>query len=237
MFHRLIVLACITLLAACASSSPPRTDPLADLLGNAKVVDAPTKGVTGAKGKTLALIVSTSSETQIKHREEIDNRYVEGYVKSSEPRSYPAVKSMYDSVAPRKLIEGTLTELRSRFKNVEIVNDLAEFRERRLDVAAVVDVGMEYKGSSGPTQNAAEYTTDITLYFFDPQLRRIGTASGIAKDAGSRSNTGDIASAFLNPFGASPGPDQIVKPLVDAELRSRQEAFKKLRASLDELVR
>lgn len=237
MLARLFTLAFVALLSACTYTSPPRTDPLADLLGSSKVVEAPTKGVAGAKAKTLALIVSTSSETQIKAREEADTRYVEGYVKSSEPRSYPAVKAMYDSVAPRALIETTLLELRSRFKSVVVVNDFAEFRERKLDLAAVVDVGIESKGSSSPSQNAAEYTTDVSLHFFDTQLRRVGIASGIARDAGSRSNTGDVVSAFLNPFGASPGPDQIVKPLVEAELRSRQEAFKKLRASLDELVR
>jgi hypothetical protein len=236
MLTRVFCLAISVLLTACSYQSPPRTDPLADLLGGIKPVDAPVRGVMGAKDKTLALIVSTSSETQIKAREELDTKYVEGYIKSWEPRSYPIVKAMYDSVAPRALIEGTLLELRSRFKNVVVVNDFADFRDRKLDIAAVVDLGIEGKYKSNPAENAAAYITDITLHFFDPQLRRLGIASGIGSDAGSRSNASDLKYLF-NPFLPGPRPEELVKPLIDAELRSRQAAFQKLKASLDEVVR
>lgn len=167
MLRYIHVLSLCVLLAACAAQSPPRTDPLADLVGNAKITDSPTRVITDAKTKSLALIVSTSAETQIKHRENSDKQYLEGYVKTWESKSYNAVKTLQDSVSPRKLVETVVSELRQRFKNVTVVADLAEFKERSHDVAAVVDVGMGYN------------------------------ANGKATEYGERSNVGDIAKAFL----------------------------------------
>lgn len=235
MIRYLVVLIVSALLASCAFQSPPRTDPLADLVGGARIADSPTRAITDAKSKSLALIVSTSSETQIKHREEIDSRYLEGYIKSWEPRSYGTVKSMYESVSPRKLIDTVVAELRQRFGNVSVVGDLAEFKEGNHDVAAVVDVGMEYKANSNLAKNSAEYTTDVNLYLFDRQIRKIGVAGGKATEYGERDNS-DAAKYLLNPFLASTPPQEIVRPLVEAERKSRISAFKLLGASLDQIV-
>lgn len=227
---RLLAASFALLLAACAVHSPPRTDPLADLVGNAKIVDSPMRVVADAKSKSLALIVSTSSETQIKHREEEDKKYLEGYIKSYKPGSYPAVKAQNDSVSPRKLIETVVIDLRPRFKSVTVVADLAEFRERNLDVAAVVDVGMEYNVGSSIAKNSGEYTTDVSLIMFDKQIRKIGVANGKATEYGERSNFGDIVGM------SSPPPEEVMRPLVEAEIKSRANAFTRLNASLDQLV-
>lgn len=235
MFRSLIVLILCIFASACATQSPPRTDPLADLVGGARITESPTRTITDSKSKSLALIVSTSSEAQIKHREEIDNRYLEGYVKTFESRNYGVVKAMYESVSPRKLIDTVVAELRQRFKTVSVVSDLAEFKESSHDVAAVVDVGMEYKANSNLAKNSAEYTTDIGLYLFDRQIRQIGIASGKATEYGERDNS-DAAKYLLNPFLASTPPQEIVRPLVEAERKSRVSAFKMLGASLDQIV-
>lgn len=233
---RLAILSCVLFATACTYQTPPRTDPLADLLGGAKVADAPNRTISDAKSKRLALIVSTSSETQIKSREDADKQYLEGYIKSWEPRSYGPVKAQQDSVGPRKLIDGVVAELRSRFQSVTVVSDLAAFREQGLDVAAVVDIGMEAKGSSTPAANIAEYTTDVTLIFFDPQIRKIGTASGKATERGERSNAGDMGRALLL-FLPDPKPEEVMEPLIRAEQKSRASAFQLLRASLSEIVK
>lgn len=231
----LVVIAFCTFLAACSYQTPPRTDPLADLLGGAKVADSPNRTITESKKKRLALIVSTSSETQIKAREESDTKYLEGYVKTWESRSYGPVKALQDSVSPRKLVEGVVAELRSRFQTVTVVSDLAAFRDQGLDVAAVVDIGMEAKASSSLAANTGEYTTDVTLIFFDPQIRRIGVASGKATETGTRSNTGDIGKALLL-FLPDPKPEAMIEPLIRAEQKSRAAAFQQLRTSLNALV-
>lgn len=236
MLLRIFVLMFCALLAACAAQSPPRTDPLADLVGNVKIADSPTRVITDSKTKSLALIVSTSSETQIKHREEVETKYLEGYVKAFEPRSYNAVKSLQDSVGPRKLVDTVVSELRQRFKNVTLVADLAEFRERNHDVAAIVDLGMEYHANSNLSKNSAEYTTEVSFIFLDRQMRKIGNVSGKATEYGERSNAGDIKYLF-NPFLASPAPDEVLRPLVEAEKKSRASAFRLLNTSLDKFVK
>lgn len=235
MLRLLVVSILCVFVSACTFQSPPRTDPLADLVGGAKVIDAPFRTIIDSKTKSLALIVSTSSETQIRHREEIDSKYLEGYIKVHEPRSYNTVKSMYESVGPRKLIDSVVSELRQRFKTVSVVNDLVEFRDGAYDVAAVVDIGMEYKANSNLAKNSAEYTTDIGLHLFDRQIRRIGLASGKATEYGERDNSGD-AKYLVNPFLASPPPEDYVRPLVEAERKSRGSAFRLLGASLDQIV-
>lgn len=235
MMRRIFTLGFCALLGACTFQSPPRTDPLADLVGGARIADSPNRTIPEAKSKSLALIVSTSSEAQIKHREEIDNRYLEGYIKSFESRSYGTVKSMYESVSPRKLIDTVVAELRQRFKSVSVVGDLAEFRDGNHDVAAVVDLGMEYKANSNLAKNSAEYTTDVSVYLFDRQIRKIGVAGGKATEYGERDNSGD-AKYLLNPFLASPPPEEIVRPMVEAERKSRVSAFRMLGASLDQIV-
>lgn len=233
--HIFVLLFCV-LLAACASQSPPRTDPLADLVGNSKIVDSPMRLVTNAKTKSLALIVSTSSETQMKHRENFDKQFLDGYVKSWKPESYSAVKALQVSVSPRKLVETTVSELRQRFKSVTVVADLAEFKERNFDVAAVVDVGIEHKISSNPSKTAGEYTTDISLIMFDRQIRKIGVVSGKASEYGERSNAEDVIKGF-SLVSRDPTPDEQIRPLVEAEKKSRVSAFGLLNASLDQLVK
>lgn len=229
----LILAVCIV--SGCASQSPPRTDPLADLLGGAKVTDSATRQVTNAKSKTLALIVSTSSETQMKFREKNESTYLEGYVRPSEPASYNVMKSLFESVGPRKLIDTVLAELRPRFSKVVVVSDLAAFREQGLDVAAVVDIGMEAKGTSSVVKNAAEYTTEVVLIFFDKQIQRIGIAKGRATETGERSNTGDFMRGLLLVL-PDPKPEDTMGPLIVAERKSRAAAFVQLRESLDAII-
>ena len=235
MSNRILVVLMSTLLAACAFQSPPRTDPLADLVGKAKIVDSPARTVTEGKTKTLALIVSTSAETQIKHREETDTKYLDGYIKSYQSGSYNTIKSMQQSVGPRKLIDTVVSELRQRFKTVTVVADLAEFRERNQDVAAVVDVGMEYSTSSGISSVSGAYTTDVSIIFFDRQIRKIGIASGKATESTERSNADENIKAFFLVFADTP-PEEQYKPFMNAEQKSRTSAFKLLNTSLDHLV-
>ena len=169
------------------------------------------RSVTQAQAKALALIVSTSAETQMKHREEMDTKYREGYVKTFKSGSYNTIKSMQDSVGPRKLIDTVVTELRQRFMSVTVVADLAEFRERSEEVAVVVDVGMEYNISSGLSKTSSEYTTDISLIMFDRQIRKIGVAAGRATERGERDNAEDNLKAFLLVFPDTPPEEQIRK--------------------------
>lgn len=235
MIQRILVLALCLLTPACVMHSPPRTDPLADLVGGAKIPDSPTRTITESKSKSLALIVSTSSETQIKHREEMDNRYLVGYIQTFKPASYNNVKAMYDSVSPRKLIDTVVAELRQRFKTVSVVGDLAEFKDGKHDAAAVVDVGMEYKANSGPTGNSAVYTTDISLHLFDREIRKIGIASGKATENGEYDGSADFAKAFVLVVPHTKDED-VLRPMVEAERKSRISAFKLLSASLDQIV-
>jgi hypothetical protein len=231
----IIVLLFAAFLTACAYQSPPRTDPLADLLGGLKVVDSPERAIPESKKKRLALIVSTSSETQIKAREEGHKMYLD-YVRGHKSDRYQAVKELQESVGPRLLIETAVAELRKRFGSVTVVSDLAAFREQGYDYAAVFDIGMEASGSSTPMKNAAEYTTDIALIFFDRQIRRIGLAQGKATETGERSNAGDMAKALLL-FVPDTNVDEVMQPLIQAERKSRIAAFLKLGTALDALIR
>ena len=235
MFRRIFILSLCALLAACAAQSPPRTDPLADLVGKTKIADSPTRVIADAKSKSLALIVSTSAETQIKHREEMNTKYLEGYVRTFESQSYNAVKSLQDSVGPRKLVDTIVSELRQRFKNVTVVADLAEFNERNQDVAAVVDVGMEYNSKSDFAANSGDFTTDVSLFMFDKQVRKIGIATGKATESWRRSNAEDIAKGLLLVFPDT-RPEEHIRPAVEAERKSRTSAFRMLNTSLDRLV-
>jgi len=86
------------------------------------------------------------------------------------------------------------------------------------------------------SKNSAEYTTDVSLFIFDKQVRKIGTANGKATEYGERSNVGDMAKAFLLVL-PDPTPDEIMRPLVEAERKSRVSAFGLLNASLDQLIK
>lgn len=235
--HKLLLIAFIAMtLGGCAHQTPPRADPLADLLGSVKLVESPTRTVEQAGRKRAALIVSTSAETQFKFREDGNKQYLEGYIRTWEPGSYRAVKSLQDSVGPRQLVDSVMAELRPRFASVTVVNDFAAFRQQGLDVAVVMDVGMEGKTTNTPAKLEADYTTDVTLIFFDPQIRRIGTATGKATERGERSGVADMAKALLL-FLPDPKPEDILSPLVAAEKKSRETAFTRLRESMNALVR
>ena len=236
MFRHYLVLMSSVLLAACAAQSPPRTDPLADLVGNFKVIDSPTKIITEAKTKSIAIIVSTSADTQIKHREEMNKKYLDGYVRTFESGSYNAVKLQQESVGPRILIDTVVAALQQRFKSVTVVADLADFKEQSQDLAAIVDVGMEYGANSNVSKNSAEYTTEVSLILLDRQIRKIGIVNGKATEYWERSNVGDIKYLF-NPFLASPAPDELMRPFVEAEKKSRASAFRLLNTSIDILVK
>jgi hypothetical protein len=223
------------MLAGCAYQTPPRVDPIADLVGGMKVVESPDRTIDAAKTKRLALIVSSSTETQFKFREENTKQYLE-YVKNWESKSYSNMKAMHESIGPRLLTETVVTQLRKRFGNVTVVSDLVAFREQGFDIAAVFDVGMEAAGSSSALKNAGEYTTDISLIFFDKQIRRIGIAQGKASGKGERSNVGDMAKALLL-FLPDPTQEEMAGPLIRAEIESRQAAFEKLNQSMDSIVR
>lgn len=233
---RLAIFILPLLTAACAYQTPARTDPLADLLGSVKLVDSPLHMVEQAAQKRLGLIVSTSSETQFRTREEQNTRYLDGYVRSWEPGSYDAIKSLQTSVGPRRLVDGVVAELRPRFSSVTVVSDFTEFRQKGLDIAAVLDVGMEGKTSNSLAKLSAEYTTEVTLIFFDPQIRRIGAGVGKAIEHGERSWGNDnVKALFL--FLPDPKPEEIFAPLVAAEKHSRETAFARLKESLDALLR
>lgn len=221
----------VVMLAGCSYQTPPRVDPIADLVGGMKVVESPDRTIAGAKSKRLALIVSTSTETQFKWREDADRQYLT-WVKNWESKSYANMKAMYESVGPRLLTEAVITQLRKRFGNVTVVSDLAAFREQSFDVAAVFDVGMEAAGSYSALKDAAEYTTDVSLVFFDRQIRRIGVAQGKATGKGERSTVGDMAKALLL-FLPDPTQEEKFGPLIRAEIASREAAFQKLNQSLD----
>ena len=96
-----------------------------------------------------------------------------------------------------------------------MVAHLAELREHSEDVAAVVDVGMEYNANSGLSKTSGEYTTDISLILFDKQVRKIGVPAGKTTERGERDNAEDN---------------------VKAEKKSRASAFRMLNTSLDRLV-
>lgn len=236
MLQRIVVLTICALLAACASQSPPRTDPLADLMGNTRLVDSPVRVVDAAKTKSLAVIVSTSAETQIKHRLELDQKYLDGYIKVWRPGSYNAVRSQQESVGPRRLIDSVVAELRERFKSVTVVADLAEFQDRKHDVAAVVDVGMEYKAETGMAKISGEYTTDVTLILFDPQIRKIAVVKGAATENGEHDNTQENVKALLLVFPRQ-RPEDFLRPMIEAEKKSRVSALRRLNASLDQSVK
>lgn len=236
MFRHFLILMLSIVLAACAYKSPPRTDPMADLVGNFKVVDSPTRVITEAKTKSIAIIVSTSAETQIKHREEMDKKYLEGYVKVFESGSYNAVKLQQESVGPRILVDTVVAALQQRFKSVSVVADLADFKGSGKDVAAIVDVGMEYDAKTELSKSSAVYTTEVSLIFIDRQIRKIGVVTGRATESWSRSNVGDLK-YLVNPFLSSPPPDEFIRPLIEAEKKSRTSAFRLLSSSLDNAVK
>lgn len=128
-----------------------------------------------------------------------------------------------------------LSELRSRFSKIVVLNHLAAFREQGLDVAAVVDIGMEAKASSSMVKNAAEYTAEVAVILFDKQIARIGVAQGKGTEYGERSNTGDVARDFLQVL-PDPKPEDVMRPLIVAEQKSRNAAFTQLRQSLDAMI-
>jgi hypothetical protein len=236
MLQRIVVLTICALLAACASQSPPRTDPLADLVGNTRLVDSPVRVVDAAKTKSLAVIVSTSSETQIKHRLEVDAKYLEGYVKVHASRSYNAVRLQQDSVGPRRLIDAVVAELRHRFKSVTVVADLAEFQDRKHDIAVVVDIGMEYQASAGLAKYSGEFTTDVSLFVFDRQIRKIAVVKGVGTEQVEVDHTEQNVKAALLIFADQP-PEDFLRPIIEAEKKSRVSALRRLNASLDQSVK
>lgn len=214
-------------LVACSAQTPPRFDPLADLIGNVKIATSPTHLVTNARTKSLALIVSTSAETQIKYQEEYANKW-RSNTKSFFSSDYDAVNTLLDSVKPRNLIDHVVSELLQRFKNVKVVADLAEFKESGFDIAAVVDLGMELRTDNNPSKLTANTTTDISLILFDKEIRKIGTASGKAP------GYGEIIWSYG--FSSPPSRDKTLLPIVEAQLNSRSNAFKLFNISLEQLV-
>lgn len=234
MLIKFVRLLMVISLASCATmyESPQRIDPLKDLFGNVPIINSEKSILSDAKSKVVAIVLSTSSELQIKQKKEADDRTI-NYAKNQLPAAYERVNAVVNAVSPEVVLREVSAALASKFKDVEIINDLSEFQASKYQAVLVLDIGLGGKYSSSIISNdKGTFQTDLAVFIFDEKLKLIGKASGIGVGGAERGN-GDDLLAFVSGASTADRFYNNIKPIYLAERESRNQALRKLLDSLE----
>lgn len=145
---------------------PPRTPPLSGVVDERAIRAASFSAIHAAAAKRLAIIVSDSTEKQLQYMKAGVERQEKNFLYSD----------LAKIMEPSYLVDRVTHALKSRFKTVELVNDLNDARSTRADVIGVVDIGTWYQLHGGADQ---EVFYDIEVVFLTGAVERIGSAKGV----------------------------------------------------------
>jgi hypothetical protein len=160
------------LLGACLQTSPPAVDPYFGLLpAGQTVATAPQGFPVAAKGKSVGVVLSVSTEKQIE--------FLDNLVKQIKANPMYVYRADYDeAVQPQFILTSVLNKLKERFGRAEIVQDFREAETRKLDYVALIDLYTEM-----PREFRYYYLYDLKVDILNPALQRIGTLKGFGRES------------------------------------------------------
>jgi len=162
-FVRLAFLTFLTTsLGACGPARPIYSDPLANIVNansGAFIADAPVK-----KAEPFGFILSDNVE-----------RFVDYINRSNATLMSYGVLSNTEAVRegnPRFLADLVVNQLKSRYGDIELVNDLNEALQKRKKSVAVIDIQVQLGFGSG-----SKTRVEIGLLFFDENFKPVSKIS------------------------------------------------------------
>jgi hypothetical protein len=156
-------------MAACAAipTQPPRFDPYRGLLpNNSQPAAAALRPPIVAAGKSVALVVSSSTEQQFKYIED-----AMAVVRTSPGYAYRA--DMEERGRPSYFVGLILKKFQSKFARVEVVDDFRAATAGKYDYIALIDIGIRR-----PTSFGVEFAYDINVDLLTPRIERIVSLEG-----------------------------------------------------------
>lgn len=162
-FLRVAFLALLaTSLGACGVARPNYSDPLANLVNansGAFIADAPVK-----KSEPFGFILSDNVERFVDYINRNNAELLSfGFLSNTEAVS---------EENPRFLADLVVSQLKSRYMDIELVSDLSEAQQKRKKSVAIVDIQVQLGGGSG-----SKTVVEIGLLFFDENFQPLSKIS------------------------------------------------------------
>ncbi|TAJ31987.1 MAG: hypothetical protein EPO67_12895 [Reyranella sp.] len=173
MNHRILaVLALLALAPACTllPPQPPRFNAYQGLTpGGAQPAQSPIQPPIQARGKSVALVVSDSSEKQYE--------YVEAVIAAMKGGGYMYSGDIDRRGRPDYFNGQIIKKFQSKFARVELVDDFRKATAGRYDYIGVIDIAIQKPASTGTT-----FGYDIDVDILTPNLQRIVSLKGKGLD-------------------------------------------------------
>lgn len=169
---KFLVLALLALAGACSPlpPQPPRFNPYQGLTpGGAAPAPSSIRPPIDASGKSIALVISSSSEKQFEYVEQLIATLKSGmyfYQSDVEQRGRPAY---FNGQIARKF--------QSKFARVQVVDDFRKATAGGFDYVGLIDVAIQKPLTTGTT-----YGYDIDVDILTPNLQRIVSLKGRGLD-------------------------------------------------------
>ena len=168
---RFTALISLLVLGACnvLPTQPARFDPYQGLMAaGTRPKEASERPPVQAKGKSVALIISDSTETQFKYIEDMIS-----VLKNNPVYTFAWRDDMEAKVKPNYLVGQVVDLFRSRFARAELVDDFNGAIQGRYDYIAVIDLAIRK-----PTVTSNEYVYDAAIDLLTTRIERIVHLSG-----------------------------------------------------------
>jgi len=168
--HALMALTAFVL-AGCQPPAVIAEDPYKGLLPTGQTVtQAPTTFPIDAKGKSVAVVLSPSTEKQLE--------YLGKLVESIKNNPMLVYRSDYEEVTkPQLIITSVVNKLKERFGRVDTIEDFRAVGPGKFDNVAVIDLSVVMPK---PFNNFYAYTLKVDV--LNPQLQRIGRLEGYGRE-------------------------------------------------------
>jgi hypothetical protein len=125
-----------------------RSKLLADLMPGGKVSKAPESDVPNIRSKSVAVIVASDAEQELAKLDAFFNLLRIEDVSQDDPFVRLAIQRTWKAVQKEELLNQLATMLRTYFKEVGVMNDLAEFKASKHDYALVFDFNADIDGKA-----------------------------------------------------------------------------------------
>jgi hypothetical protein len=167
-----LALALASLTAACTPlpPQPPRFNAYQGLTpGDAQPRQSSLRPPIPAAGKSVALVISNSSEKQFDYVERVIAAYTGG--------GYLYAQDVHQRGRPAYFSNQIRQKFQDRFARVELVDDFRAATAGRFDYIALIDIAIEKPATTGTT-----FAYDIDVDILTPRLERIVSLQGRGRD-------------------------------------------------------
>jgi hypothetical protein len=162
----------VLVLGACQIAPPAALDPYTGLLpAGQTVVAAPSGFPIAAKGKSLGIVLSVSTEKQLEY---IDKAVAE--IKGNPMYVY---RADFEEVSqPQYLMTSVVTTLKSHFGRVDTIPDFRAASAGKFDYVALIDLSVQL-----PRAFNYVHVYDLKVDMLNAQFQRIGQIKGFGRES------------------------------------------------------